>query len=386
MRAILLNAGRGRRVGCGNKCLLRTGAGTILDRQLGALKRNGICDVIVVVGHDMAKIQSRYPQLQYVENPLYRVTNTAYSLMMALRSDRRAAFVVNGDTMFSDATIAAMMPYDDAAAIRNTPHCPVSEISVKLENGDIVKIGRGVDRDFESVGIHKFSASTCERLFRALSRSDFNTFFPEVVDDILPFGFRGVFVDDVYEVDTRQDYLDMRRRSEALVVAQLDEENVPAVCAFYAQQPRDVTAYFKPHGFDLPVMMGNLRDGNYYCALQRDQQLVGYGYLRGFDKPGFPALGLLTGHDTSGRAYGFYLGMHLLEHGRALGLDAVILNTCITHTRAIRLYQNLGFRFKQVMNTRCYAIFDYYRADLEIPQHYIDLTKDRSDIFCRWLD
>jgi len=55
--AVVLAAGRGRRAG-GPKALLRVGAATFLERAVSLMARPGIDPVIVVLGHEAARVRA----------------------------------------------------------------------------------------------------------------------------------------------------------------------------------------------------------------------------------------------------------------------------------------------------------------------------------------
>lgn len=55
--AVVLAAGRGRRAG-GPKAMLRIGDGTFLDRAVARMARPGVDRVIVVLGHDAARVHA----------------------------------------------------------------------------------------------------------------------------------------------------------------------------------------------------------------------------------------------------------------------------------------------------------------------------------------
>ena len=55
--AVVLAAGRGRRAG-GPKALLRIGVATFLDRAVSLMARPGVDRVVVVLGHDAARVRA----------------------------------------------------------------------------------------------------------------------------------------------------------------------------------------------------------------------------------------------------------------------------------------------------------------------------------------
>jgi choline kinase/DNA-binding XRE family transcriptional regulator len=85
VKAIILAAGRGLRLKHYTddlpKCLLKFGGKTLLQRQIEALKANGITDISVVKGYKKEKIN--YPGIKYYINDRYEHNNILNSLMYA---------------------------------------------------------------------------------------------------------------------------------------------------------------------------------------------------------------------------------------------------------------------------------------------------------------
>ena len=109
-RAILLLAGRGRRMGGLTeeqpKCLLKVARQSILERALLALSQVGIAEAVLVVGYRAEQIRDSIGDhyggldLAYVLNEQYAETNTAYSLWLARQFLDRECLLLEGDILF----------------------------------------------------------------------------------------------------------------------------------------------------------------------------------------------------------------------------------------------------------------------------------------------
>jgi choline kinase len=89
MKAILVAAGRGRRLGAETdaipKCMVKVAGRAILHRQLDALAAAGVDDVVVVRGYrgDLITSPPDGPRLRFVENPAWAENNILTSLFFA---------------------------------------------------------------------------------------------------------------------------------------------------------------------------------------------------------------------------------------------------------------------------------------------------------------
>jgi choline kinase len=97
MRAVILAAGRGSRMGqqCHDrpKCLLELDGRPLIARQIAALRRGGVKEIGVVRGYRAEMID--FPGITCFENPRWAETNMVMSLAAA------AAWLQAGDTMVS---------------------------------------------------------------------------------------------------------------------------------------------------------------------------------------------------------------------------------------------------------------------------------------------
>ncbi len=110
MKVLILNSGTGSRMGkltenC-PKCLLEINCGeTVLSRQLKAVERSGIKDVIITTGKYTDAIKEQCGlfsalNIILVENPLYDLTNYIYSIYLARQYLDDDIVLIHGDLVF----------------------------------------------------------------------------------------------------------------------------------------------------------------------------------------------------------------------------------------------------------------------------------------------
>lgn len=107
MQGLILAAGRGSRMSAltrsGPKCLLQVGGGTLLERQLGALRSAGAERIGVVGGWQVDALRGR--GVEVLHNPEWAATTMVASLCRANDWLRRAPTLISyGDIAFSPAT------------------------------------------------------------------------------------------------------------------------------------------------------------------------------------------------------------------------------------------------------------------------------------------
>ena len=105
MRAIILAAGAGRRLGLSvPKSMIDLGGRSILHRQLDAFRSAGVDDFVVVVGHAREQVVEHLAGqaggFTFVLNERYAETNTVYSLYLARQYIDRDFFYANADVVF----------------------------------------------------------------------------------------------------------------------------------------------------------------------------------------------------------------------------------------------------------------------------------------------
>jgi choline kinase len=172
MKAIILNAGKGGRLGTLTddrpKCLVEVWGRPILDFQLDALRLAGVRELVIVVGyrHEMIRdYLKRYPEfaVTWLENPDYAETNTAYSLWLARHEMTGDFLYLNGDVLFHPELVRRLVaaPALNPLAVERK-RCGEEEVKVLLEGTKVTSIGKEIDPAMaygEFIGVARFSGS-----------------------------------------------------------------------------------------------------------------------------------------------------------------------------------------------------------------------------------
>ena len=183
MRGVILAAGKGSRLngtaGDKPKCLVEIGGITLLERQIRALKRAGIADVVVVVGCQAERVRAAcVDAVTFVENDRFAETNSLYSLWTARTLLLDGFVVLNCDVLFHPALLEALLasPHDAALLIayREAGQAPFGdeEMKVKVRAGQVIDISKTMEgeADGENLGIVKFGAAAAPQLVSIVDR------------------------------------------------------------------------------------------------------------------------------------------------------------------------------------------------------------------------
>jgi len=229
---VILAAGIGSRLGRPHpKCLtvLTTGE-TILYRQLRLIHQVKPASVRIVVGFCEDRIREAvkqmFPNVQFVSNPNYAVTNTSKSMLAALNSFEHAENVtwLNGDVVFPEGLLAKMLATQDSSVV-GTVEREVSEEEVKYtidQFGEIDQLSKTVSLDTavgEAVGInmvHKYDFPAFRSALDAVHPQDyFEKAMERTIDEHLinwvPFSLTRHHFDAV-EVDFVEDLVEANKQ------------------------------------------------------------------------------------------------------------------------------------------------------------------------------
>jgi L-glutamine-phosphate cytidylyltransferase len=125
MRAIILAAGRGSRLGpLGKgrpKCLVELSGRPLIARQIAALRGGGVSEIGVVRGYRADMIE--FSGLVYFENPRWRETNMVRSLGTAAQWLRAGPVIVSyADIFFRRELVRALLESRDDLAVAYDPN------------------------------------------------------------------------------------------------------------------------------------------------------------------------------------------------------------------------------------------------------------------------
>jgi choline kinase len=184
MRGIILAAGKGSRLngtaGDSPKCLVKAGGMTLIERQIRALRRSGVDDIVVVTGCQAEQVRRACGQdITYVENEKFAQTNSMYSLWMARPLLFEGFVVLNCDVLFHPVLLhdlltsrhenALLLAYREA----DQPSFGEEEMKVQVRCGRVREMSKHMDpeaADGENLGIVKFGPEGAAELVRIMDR------------------------------------------------------------------------------------------------------------------------------------------------------------------------------------------------------------------------
>ena len=155
MKALILNSGLGSRMGVLTKehpkCMTDVGAqrDSILSRQLKAIVKAGITDVVMTTGYyDEVLIEycnSLNLPLNYtfVKNPIYDKTNYIYSIYCAREALRDSDVVLmHGDLIFEQGILNDLLKQNSSAmTVSTTLPLPEKDFKAVVDGDKILKVG-----------------------------------------------------------------------------------------------------------------------------------------------------------------------------------------------------------------------------------------------------
>jgi choline kinase len=171
---------------------------------------------MIVVGYKLEAIIERFPEATFVYNEIYDQTNTAKSLLKALRATSEGgALWLNGDVVFDPDVLTRVIPLiesDKSFAVVNTSKVGDEEVKYTLSSdGSIDQLSKQVvDGLGEAVGINFVSGSDKAALIEHLSEVGDQDYFERGIElgiKAKNLTFQAVDISDLYavEVDYAED-------------------------------------------------------------------------------------------------------------------------------------------------------------------------------------
>jgi choline kinase len=171
---------------------------------------------MIVVGFKLEAIIERFPEATFVYNEFYDQTNTAKSLLKALRaSNDGGALWLNGDVVFDPEVLIRVLPLiqaDQSFVVVNTSKVSDEEVKYTLTpEGLIGQLSKQVSGGLgEAVGINFVSSSDKQMLIKRLSEVGDQDYFERGIEIGIEsdgLRFQAVDISDLYavEVDFAED-------------------------------------------------------------------------------------------------------------------------------------------------------------------------------------
>lgn len=178
-QAVILAAGRGRRLGPGAgsvpKCLLRVGGSTLVRHQLRALADAGIHDVVIVAGFGHRQVRAAVgADAQIVLNERFAETNSLASFLRARPFVNGDVLVLNSDLFASPSLVAFLARCDGDVLLYDSSSGEDEEhMKVQVHRGRLVRMAKDLapeQTDGENLGMLRLSARTAGAVFEAGER------------------------------------------------------------------------------------------------------------------------------------------------------------------------------------------------------------------------
>ena len=153
MTVLILNSGRGSRMGCLTddrpKCMTEIAAHeTILSRQLKMLSAEGLDNIVITTGYNENVLKSYAAGLglpagtKFVNNPCYAVTNYIYSIYLARGELDDDIILMHGDLVFEESVLCDVIRAENSCmTVSSALPLPQKDFKAVIESGKIVRIG-----------------------------------------------------------------------------------------------------------------------------------------------------------------------------------------------------------------------------------------------------
>ena len=153
MKALILNSGRGKRMGSITnnqpKCMSKISTkDTILSRQLELLNEFDINEVVITTGHfdkiliDYCNGLNLSLKKVFVNNPAFDKTNYIYSIYLAREFLKDDILLLHGDLVFEKSVLKDVLEQSGSCmALSSTIPLPNKDFKAVLEDGFIKKVG-----------------------------------------------------------------------------------------------------------------------------------------------------------------------------------------------------------------------------------------------------
>jgi ribosomal protein S18 acetylase RimI-like enzyme len=136
----------------------------------------------------------------------------------------------------------------------------------------------------------------------------------------------------------------------APICVALNSEHAAALARLFARlKQTDAENFFHPHPLtaEEAADRSNYSGKDFYCVMLQDNNVIGYGMLRGWDEGyAIPSLGIALDPSVRGQGYSRVLMNFLHDTARKRGADKVRLKVDSKNRAAIELYRSLGYVFE----------------------------------------
>lgn len=214
MQAVILAAGEGKRVRpltrSRPKALIPVANRPIIEYVIEALTKNGIRDIIVVVGYRKEQVIRFLNQLdvpvEVVEQP--KQLGTAHALLCAEQKINDDFLLLPGDNYIDPHSIARIAGQKNALLVKEHPN-PSNFGVVMMQNGLVTEIAEKPERT-QSITVSTGICSFQQDVFSHIGGNDLTDVIAAMIHEGTPV--KGIFADDWQDAIFAWDLLKMNRR------------------------------------------------------------------------------------------------------------------------------------------------------------------------------
>lgn len=185
MKTIILAAGQGFQLDGFNKLLLRDplNGEKIIDQYLRLFSHT---DVVVALGYKAIEVMQRYPDLEYVYNADWKMTNNSYTAALALTEE--PCYLLSCDLFIDEGIVAALEQAGPNCILTEcTDNRQLNSLNANItDEGQVLELYQGKPRkpdDPEAMGVYKISSESLLREWKNNCMKHTNLF----VGQNLPF-------------------------------------------------------------------------------------------------------------------------------------------------------------------------------------------------------
>jgi choline kinase len=235
MKAVILAAGVGSRLRplTDNmpKCLVEVNGISILERQIEALARPEIEEIVIVCGYKAEKVfrfvhGKGYRNIRLVENLEYLNTNNMYSLYLAKDFVPDDFILANADVIFHPGIIGELINNSpDSVIVAEKGSYLAESMKIIVINKKITAISKSIkqsDAYGNSIDVYKFSKAARNVLFEEIGnyievQKNRNSWTEVALNQILPqIDFYPLDIADTYYWVEIDDYKDLENANSIL--------------------------------------------------------------------------------------------------------------------------------------------------------------------------
>lgn len=214
-RAVIAAAGFGSRLAPITlntpKPLVRVKGKRLIDTTLEALIQADISEIYIVrgyLGEQFDQLKTKFPTIQFIENPVYNETNNISSIYFA-RNYLKNAYIMEADLLLNNKSL--IQKYQYSSNILTIPVKQTDDWCVKVQNGIIKDMQIGGENCYKMCGISYLNeedgeklSKDCERIFNSFGGKEL--FWDKILFEKCKNNYkispRFCSEDDIQEIDT----------------------------------------------------------------------------------------------------------------------------------------------------------------------------------------